>query len=73
MLSHFSLRASATRGHALFGKSKQRGIASAGGEDDLGASQMVTMQPLKDFLRYQALVVAARGRALRVLNQMDDG
>jgi len=61
-----------SRGHA--GKDKMSGIALAG-EDDLGASPMVTTQPSKkDSPRYQALLAAVEVGAIptSALHEMDE-
>jgi len=70
----YSTTRAATQGRALVGRNKKGGIALAG-DDDLGASPMVTTQPSKkDTPRYQALVAAVDAGAIpaSALNEMDD-
>ena len=70
----YSTTRAATQGRALVGKDKKNGVALAG-EDDLGASPLVTTQPSKkDTPRYQALVAAVEAGAIpaSALNEMDD-
>lgn len=70
----YSTTRAATQGRALVGKDKKSGIALAG-EDDIGASPLVTTQPpKKDTPRYQALVAAVEAGAIpaSALHEMDD-
>ena len=72
-IAYLTTRA-ATQGRALVGKDRKGGVALAG-DDDLGASPVVTTQPAqKDSLRDQALVAAVEAGAIpaSALNEMDE-
>ena len=70
----YSTTRTAPHGRTLVGKNRKGGVALAG-DDDLGASPLVTTQPAKkDSPLYQALVTAVEDGAIpaSALNEMDE-